>query len=70
MRRYSCFAPGHPFPAEMIEAEFGIFARKAYAAKHGFKDTFDVISRREDMIDDQWRKAAGMAPAGWDVVEV
>lgn len=70
MSRYHCYAPGHPFPGEMIEAETGFFARKAFAAKHGLTSTFDVISRREDMIDDQWRKLTGMAPAGWDVVEV
>lgn len=69
MRRYHCYAPGYPLPGEMIEAEISFFARTAFAAKHGIS-TFAVISRREDMIDDKWRKLTGMAPAGWDVVEV
>ncbi|MEY9247574.1 hypothetical protein [Bradyrhizobium elkanii] len=69
MALYSCYAPAHPFPAEMIEADTGLFARKAYGRKHGFNDTSCIISRREDLIDDKWRKFTGMAPAGWSVVE-
>jgi hypothetical protein len=66
MPRYHCYAPGQLIPSEIVNAETSFAARRAYAAEHDLTAS-DVICRREDMIDDNWRKLVG--PVGWDVVE-
>jgi hypothetical protein len=58
MPKYECFAPGHPFPVETVEAETAWDARKAYAAKHALGGTLGVIARRADLVDETWKRIA------------
>jgi hypothetical protein len=54
---YWCWSRGHT--ARAVEAATGLEARKAYARFKGFTDTHEVMSRRADLVDANWRKLTG-----------
>lgn len=54
MPTYSVWAQGKP--ASFVDAPHSFAARVQYAGMHDVPIT-DCMSRRVDLIDDQWRKA-------------